>query len=357
MEARRARRSGIELLRILTAMGVVLLHYNDGRAFVYAKELPNLYVLYFLESLCICAVDLFILISGYFLSGTQKRNYIKPFQLIFQVILINEALYLLGIMISGAKFSVRRFLFMLVPENYFVIFYTALYIISPYLNRVFNGFTKEQWKRFLIMIIMIFSVWTTFVDLSEEIMGRQWGALSTIAISGSNKGFNIVNFILLYFVGAYLRFNDGFSIVKTRRRQLLAIAITVTLIFGWALAVENLERVELRSSWVYHNTLVIWLAALVFMLFRSFEFSSRIVNELAGGAFTCFLLHGHLLGFMGIEKYSTGNIVIMLCHMAFVMVLCYSISYIVYRIYDFASGWFFKLLSEKICFFQVRKDV
>ena len=27
------RKSGIELLRIFAAMGVVLLHYNDGRAF------------------------------------------------------------------------------------------------------------------------------------------------------------------------------------------------------------------------------------------------------------------------------------------------------------------------------------
>lgn len=31
-----ARQSGIELLRILTACAVVMLHYNDGKALTYA---------------------------------------------------------------------------------------------------------------------------------------------------------------------------------------------------------------------------------------------------------------------------------------------------------------------------------
>lgn len=31
------RESGIELLRILAIMGVVVLHYNDGRAFNYVE--------------------------------------------------------------------------------------------------------------------------------------------------------------------------------------------------------------------------------------------------------------------------------------------------------------------------------
>ena len=53
----------------------------------------NLYVLYFLESIFGCAVDLFVLISGYFIYERQRRTLAKPFELLLQVVLFNERLY------------------------------------------------------------------------------------------------------------------------------------------------------------------------------------------------------------------------------------------------------------------------
>lgn len=84
--AKPPRESGIELLRILAACGVILLHYNDGKAFKWVESNTiNQYLLFGIESLCICAVDLFMVISGYFLGTTQKRKAIKPVELILQI--------------------------------------------------------------------------------------------------------------------------------------------------------------------------------------------------------------------------------------------------------------------------------
>lgn len=64
------RESNIELLRIFTAMGVIMLHYNYARALKCVNlESFNFGVLIGLESFWVCAVDLFVLISGYFLYG------------------------------------------------------------------------------------------------------------------------------------------------------------------------------------------------------------------------------------------------------------------------------------------------
>lgn len=85
-----SRASNIELLRIITMFGVIILHYNNesiGGAFKYvAPSSLNYYVLDFLESVFICAVDLFVLITGYYMINTQKRSIIKPLKLIIQVI-------------------------------------------------------------------------------------------------------------------------------------------------------------------------------------------------------------------------------------------------------------------------------
>lgn len=82
---------------------LLFLHYNlrgtvDGFTFVAAGSF-NQVVLYFFESTFVCAVDLFILISGYFLSGTQKRNLVKPFELIVQTILFALSVYLIRLLL------------------------------------------------------------------------------------------------------------------------------------------------------------------------------------------------------------------------------------------------------------------
>ncbi len=63
------RKSNIELLRIILMMMVITLHFNipSGHAIELASNVPlNLNILYILESFSICAVNTFVLITGYF---------------------------------------------------------------------------------------------------------------------------------------------------------------------------------------------------------------------------------------------------------------------------------------------------
>ena len=80
------RNSSIELLRIIAMMGVICLHYNSS---IYGAALKlvtpnslNQYYLHFIGSLFVCAVNLFIMISAYFLCQTQNRRSIKVLELI-----------------------------------------------------------------------------------------------------------------------------------------------------------------------------------------------------------------------------------------------------------------------------------
>lgn len=56
MMAKSNRQSGIELLRILTACAVVMLHYNDGKAFTYVAHggKSNCFI-HFRKSLYLCS--------------------------------------------------------------------------------------------------------------------------------------------------------------------------------------------------------------------------------------------------------------------------------------------------------------
>lgn len=335
----KARQSGIELLRILTMFGVVFLHYNDGRGFAHVEDgSVNYYILFALESLCICAVDLFIIISGYFLCNSQRRSLGKIFSLILEYIIVKEGFYICTALISDdTAITVKGLVFNILPNNYFIILYAALYIISPYINIIFSRFSKREWNALMVTAILLFSVWPCLVDLLGEIRGEAFTGLSTISRTGSSGGFNIMNFILMYLVGSYLRKNELSEKLQKKTVLLPCIAGCAAVIFAWAMVTERLTLVGLRSSWVYHNPLVILLAVMLFLCFAKMKFSAGWVNELAKAAFTCFLVHNYLLDHVGIEDFVNGNTFIMLGHIIAVVVGMYLLSYVLFKLYDLAS--------------------
>ena len=130
------RQSNIELLRILLMLGVVILHYNGVGGALYSAHGINYFVVIIFESLFICAVDLFMLISGYFSCKSVKTVLQKPVRLVMQVTLFSVVFYIISNAISGS-FSLRSFIGTLIPTNYFVTLYIVVYLISPYLNLLY----------------------------------------------------------------------------------------------------------------------------------------------------------------------------------------------------------------------------
>lgn len=350
------RQSGIELLRILTACAVVMLHYNDGRAFTYVTSGgANEIALYLLESLCICAVDLFVLICGYFSCTTQKRSLMKPFELYFESVFIHYGIYIVKTIVKyvfmGTEgFSIESFLLesissYLILASYFVVLYIVLYFLSPYINVMLNHLDSQQWRKLLLTLLLLFSVYAVCVDLYNEILDTERMGMSPITAWGNKQGFNIVNFVLMYIIGAYIRRQSPFKKVKSRF-LVLAIVGNTLIISLWAFVNTLLSKHGLRSAWVYHNPLVILQAVLFFILFSRLTFQSTIVNNLAKASFTCFLFHGYILGLIKIEWAVEQPLPIMLVHICVCICIIYLLSWVVYQIYRLCTGWLFDIIKR-----------
>ncbi|MBQ8084725.1 MAG: hypothetical protein IJ232_01300, partial [Lachnospiraceae bacterium] len=203
------RQSNIELLRIVAIIGVIVLHYNNpsiGGGIAYAQEGSiNYYILYFLESLFACGVDLFIIISGYFMCTSYKKNMWRLVELIVQVIIFREALYLVRVAFKSELFSIRGIVSAFIPANYFVILYGVVFILSPYINFLLNRLSEKCFHTLMIVSICLFSVYPTLIDILGEIRGEPFRGLSSIGMYGSQWGYSAINFLLMYLVGAYLR--------------------------------------------------------------------------------------------------------------------------------------------------------
>ena len=158
------RETNIELLRILALLGVIVLHYNGyvGHALeLVAPRSMNYYVLSFLECVCACAVDLFVLISGYFLSQKDYTGWKKPVKLILEVILIKEVFYFVQVYKGEMDLNLHHLFGNALPNNYFAIYYCVLYMLAPYLNRVIRNANEKEQRRFLGLILLFFSICPT----------------------------------------------------------------------------------------------------------------------------------------------------------------------------------------------------
>lgn len=105
------RKSGIELLRILLIVFVILGHYVNpkvGAGLTFAKNnIINHNYLLIIYCISICAVNIFVIISGYFLSMSQKRSVRKIIDLILQVIVVRELVYIGSALYFNQRISVK----------------------------------------------------------------------------------------------------------------------------------------------------------------------------------------------------------------------------------------------------------
>ena len=330
------RQSGIELLRILAICGVVVLHYNNrdiGGALKYVSEgTLNYYLLNILESLFICGVNLFILISGYFLCVSQKRKVIRIFELIIQVSIFG----MIKSLIQGM--SLKGIIISAIPNNYFVILYIVLYLISPYINLLLANLKGEKLNRFFILSIMLFSVWPTAVDVFEEITTREWMGLSSIGMYGSQAGYTVVNFVLLYLIGAYIHLSD-FQFSRLGKGKLIICVIGCSILLTiWTIVLP-------KTALEYCNPIIIIEAVCLFLVFKEMNFYNCFVNSLAKATFTCFLLHDIFLPYLNIERAVKSNILFLSIHILGSIIGIYLLSWAAYLGYEYLTNYFFAKIN------------
>jgi len=205
----------IELLRILAMMMVVMLHYLGKGSLLQelTGELTlNGYIAWVLESLSVVAVNVYMLISGYFLveSGFKMSRLVELLcQVLFYTVFVPVILGGLGI-ISLKDFTIYNILLNLLPiqmnQYWFVTAYVIMYLFSPVLSAAAKSMKKEQLKYTILGLLLFFSVSKTILPVELAI---------------DNNGYDGLWFLCVFLAAAYIRlygipfFTEG---EKTRLR-------------------------------------------------------------------------------------------------------------------------------------------
>lgn len=158
---------------------------------------------------------------------------------------------------------------------WFISCYILLMIFSPYINRAIDSMSELQYRQLLLLMSAVFLVAPTVIYYS---------------VLGGGK--NVINMLLLYFLGSYIRkYSLG---ERFDKKSLLKILIATT-----ALNVSLNSLISIATGGKPHipfardcSIFIAIEAVALMMFFMKVEFHSNFINRVAKHVFAVYLFEG-----------------------------------------------------------------
>lgn len=272
------RKSNIELLRIISMIMIVVHHFCIHSGFDYSGLSLETLWFYLLSIGGKIGVDIFMLISGYFLVSSNKvktKKLIKFIgQAIFYASMITITLYIVDkdyydISLSncfGSLFPIST------NRWWFVTSYFIIYIFHPYINKLITTIGK---KKHLILIIVMTIIWSLFPTF----------------IGGTFHMSETAFLLYLYLISAYIAlYLDQIKIKKSILKGIGVFLLTY-IIYIVLIIIEYKRPSKIIDM---NSPLVILCSLYLFIGFKNLKIkNSNIINKIASTTFGIYLLHDY----------------------------------------------------------------
>ena len=300
----KVRQSNYELMRILLMFMVIFWHMIVNIVFGCNITKSSSILWQFLHFLLEIHINAFILLTGYFQCKKEKIE-------ISKVLKINNQAYFYKIvfLIFFLSFSIipltRVEIFWaiqpitLFKQYWYISIYLMLHMVSPFLNVLLNTLSRKSHFQLITILFFTSSILPCF---TKEL------------VFNNNKGFSLLNFILLYIIGAYLRKypiekSYLFSKLTSNSRKILFIFIYFSLAFLNLLIfyfqiplaettnplLNEIASIIDNMHIAYNNPILILQAIFFFLYFGELKIYSKIINFISIRTLDIYLIHDNYL--------------------------------------------------------------
>ena len=286
-ELKTKRDSGLDLLRILSMLMVVVLHCLFATGVLDSENAITNNYAWLLRAFSIVAVNCFFLITGYF-GGSRPFKVKKLVLLWMEVEFYSVSIYIIAGFIGVTKFTMKGILFSLCPimfkQYWYMTTYFVLELLRPFLNCATNNMSVTRQKTLVGVLIVVFSLCTTFVPVEYTL--------------DDTSGYGIIWAITMYCIGnlksksTYQRCNKSlcFSVYATAS---MLIYISGVLINKYAFLLGKTSAARTKF-YQYNSILVLIAACALFDLFRQIDCESRKgIRLISTSTLAVYLIHAH----------------------------------------------------------------
>jgi len=290
------RNYGIDLLKIFSMIQVLILHlilYSVGNKIKSSnKKYKSVWCL---ESICICSVNCFALISG--VVGYKKFKFKNLIYHWFHIFFYSVVIGIIYSKINYKKFfsikNINNIFPILINRHWYFNSYFIMYLFVPFLNEGIKNLNKKTFRNIIIFYIFFFSIYDVVCVLKKTQPYHQL-----------KNGFSALWLIILYIIGSFF----GKYIINNNRNENIIyffkwffIFLFLT-IFNYKLhliLISKKKDFRLSIFKKYINPIVLFQAISLLMFFSKLKIKSYFLKKLISFftplVFGVLLFHSRIL--------------------------------------------------------------
>lgn len=274
MAEKSKRLANIEILRITAMFFIVFTHV---KTIFFQPDLVSTTEKFvnILTNVGIFSVDLFVLISGYFLITSTKMEFGHFFKILVETIFYSSVITLIFMAFGEGELKPKLYDLCasfnpLGPTRFnywFVSRYLCMLLFAPFLSRFAQSLTKRQYKGLILVILFVAGSFCALFPLGFYLC----------------SGWMVWWFMCVFLIGGYIRLHCPLELNK--RNTWFVIFVIVSAI--WL----TLSQFKWFDGG-YNSVLTLLSAVSLFCFFRTLQFgeASSKINFLASHAFAAYLI-------------------------------------------------------------------
>lgn len=259
---------GLDFIRTIAILCVLSVHFFLNTKFYGTPILgKSMYLQVFMRMMFLMCVPLFLLLTGYLQKNKQvTKSYFKKIIPILIIYFIYSAMFIaFRIIILKEHKSVIQWIASIEDfsaENYswYIEMYIGLFLISPFLNLVYNNLNSKKQKDVLILISIFMTACPVLFN------GKMYGLMNF------PNYWSSIYPVTYYFIGCYIRE------YQPQIKKLYTLVVWfLAVLLGTFLEIYGAKKGNFSSYVGYYGSLIITVQAVAFFLaFYHAEIKNRI---------------------------------------------------------------------------------
>ncbi|MCD7836358.1 MAG: acyltransferase [Lachnospiraceae bacterium] len=292
-----ARLANMELLRCIAMMMIVVLHYLGKGDILADLSQPQLTdygaAAWILECFCIVAVNVYMLISGYF-SRVSSFRLSKLLKLYIQVwlysVIIGFAAYFLGIY-PAEEFSFHYVLTLVLPitmgHYWFMTAYVFMYILMPLCAMAIKYMNRRQMQAAIALLLVFNCLLKSVIPARLEMDGQGYDFMWYLCV------FMVAAYIGRFAGGAVVHWLQGIIIYFTGVVLIFVELMALHIVYVKTGSLEHIIKISIEYNHIFPLIAAIGL----FMAFLKINIRGRaaaIITKISPYTLGVYLLHENI---------------------------------------------------------------
>lgn len=278
------RNSSFELMRIISMILICAFHWqlhgnNDG--IITSQLCANQIFSFCIGSWGVLGVNLFFLLSFYFMIKNQETNYKKIWSMIIKVSFYGSAVLFIASICGVVKPDLidkcKSFLGVFAYQYWFITVYLIISIVAPFINKMMGMLSKKE--SFILCTVMFYVTYIVSWSVGSELVGRLSCGLSI--------------YVFIYTLENKIDLNI-FERLRGGSILLISAGTVVEIILSYMgnninpIFFKLIEKIQTTNS-----PYMLILSLFVFYSFKNFNIkTNKTINFLGKYSVGAYLLHG-----------------------------------------------------------------